>query len=269
MNNIYRKKARTALSGNWQLMLIACCIGLFFYETLGSIIFLLTSRDVYLKFQIAMSLGNLNGVSREELSFLMSNLFLVMVIGVVLSPFWGGFNWLALALARKQPIVLDEIFTPLKTQPVRMITFWFLYFIYIFGWTLLFIIPGIIKMHSYSMAIYLLKDNPDMTPNQAITQSCELMNGKKGELFSLAVSFVAWFILTLVVTSIIVELAAVFLFSNNPLAFDIAQLIISLILMCPFYVYFKTTLAIFYLDITMQSDSHDNLAKEEKKSILI
>jgi uncharacterized membrane protein len=68
--------------------------------------------------------------------------------------------------------------------------------IYIFLWTLLLIIPGIIATYSYSMAFYILEENPDMGVNEAINASKEMMRGNKWRLFCLQISFIGWAILS-------------------------------------------------------------------------
>ena len=67
--------------------------------------------------------------------------------------------------------------------------------IYIFLWTLLFIIPGIVKSYSYAMAPYILAAYPGTDANDAITRSRELMRGNKWRLFCLDLSFIGWTIL--------------------------------------------------------------------------
>ena len=62
-------------------------------------------------------------------------------------------------------------------------------------WTFVFIIPGIVKIYSYSMAIYIAAENPDMDASNAIAASQELMNGNKWRLFCLDLSFIGWSIL--------------------------------------------------------------------------
>ena len=62
-------------------------------------------------------------------------------------------------------------------------------------WSLLFIIPGIVKSYSYSMTPYIMAENPEMTASDAIKASMELMNGHKGELFILDLTFIGWDIL--------------------------------------------------------------------------
>ena len=66
--------------------------------------------------------------------------------------------------------------------------------IYIFLWTLLFIIPGIIKTFSYSMSFYVKVDHPEYDYSQCITESRKLMKGHKWELFVLRLSFIGWYI---------------------------------------------------------------------------
>ncbi|MGN0334193.1 MAG: DUF975 family protein [Lachnospiraceae bacterium] len=68
-------------------------------------------------------------------------------------------------------------------------------FIYTFLWMLCLVIPGIIAAYSYSMAPYLLYENPDMTPSEAIAGSKEMMRGNKFRLFCLDLSFIGWDIL--------------------------------------------------------------------------
>lgn len=63
-------------------------------------------------------------------------------------------------------------------------------------WSLLFIIPGIIKSLSYSMTPFLMADNPDLTAREAIKLSMQLMEGHKWELFCLGFSFIGWNLLS-------------------------------------------------------------------------
>lgn len=68
--------------------------------------------------------------------------------------------------------------------------------IFTFLWSLLLVIPGIVKGLSYSMTYYILADNPNMSPTDAITASRVMMDGHKADLFVLYLSFLGWFILT-------------------------------------------------------------------------
>ena len=63
-------------------------------------------------------------------------------------------------------------------------------------WTLLFIVPGIIKAYSYRMVPYILKEHPELSGTKAITLSRQMMNGHKWNAFVLDLSFIGWIILS-------------------------------------------------------------------------
>lgn len=71
----------------------------------------------------------------------------------------------------------------------------FLRSLYTFLWTLLFIIPGIIKSYSYRMVPFILTDNPQMDAANAITLSRQMMDGEKWKTFVLDLSFIGWYLL--------------------------------------------------------------------------
>lgn len=63
-------------------------------------------------------------------------------------------------------------------------------------WTLLLIIPGIIKAFAYALTPYILVDKPELSPNQAIDLSVKMMKGHKFDLFYLHLSFLGWGVLS-------------------------------------------------------------------------
>ena len=67
--------------------------------------------------------------------------------------------------------------------------------IYTFLWSLLLVIPGIVKMYSYAMTDYILRDEPQLANNAAIEKSMSMMDGNKMKLFMLDLSFIGWAIL--------------------------------------------------------------------------
>jgi uncharacterized membrane protein len=67
-------------------------------------------------------------------------------------------------------------------------------FIFLFLWTLLFFIPGLIKSYSYAQVSHILADDP--SEKDAITRSRMMMKGHKLELFFLQLSFLGWLILS-------------------------------------------------------------------------
>ena len=74
--------------------------------------------------------------------------------------------------------------------------------LYIMLWSLLFIIPGLVKAYAYAMAPFILEENPNMTPSEAINASRELMDGHKFDLFCLHWSFFGWALLSVLTLGI-------------------------------------------------------------------
>lgn len=72
----------------------------------------------------------------------------------------------------------------------------------VLAWSLLFVIPGIVAAYRYSMATYILTENPNMQATEAIERSKALMDGRKGDLFRLDLSFIGWALLAVLTAGI-------------------------------------------------------------------
>ncbi len=68
--------------------------------------------------------------------------------------------------------------------------------LFIFLWSLLFVIPGIVKSYEYRMVPFLLSENPNMTKDEALKASSRMMQGNKWRAFVLDLSFLGWHILS-------------------------------------------------------------------------
>ena len=79
----------------------------------------------------------------------------------------------------------------------------FLRGLYTFLWSLILIIPGIIKYYEYLMVPYILAENPGMDQKEAFAISKRMMNGQKMEAFFLSLSFLGWDILSLITCGIV------------------------------------------------------------------
>ncbi|MBE6564050.1 MAG: DUF975 family protein [Ruminococcaceae bacterium] len=120
----------------------------------------------------------------------------------------------------------------------------FLAGLYIFLWSLLFIIPGIIKFFSYAMTPYILYEHPEYTPNQAITRSRELMNGNKFRLFCLSFSFIGWSLLCMLPTMVALIAAAFGAIVFLPL------MLVTIVGECFLSAYIEAAGAAFYREIS-------------------
>lgn len=80
--------------------------------------------------------------------------------------------------------------------------YWWM-FLFTFLWSLLFVIPGIIKAISYSMTGYILMDQPEVGAQDALKLSMEMTKGHKMEIFVMYLSFIGWGILTAITFGIV------------------------------------------------------------------
>ncbi len=124
--------------------------------------------------------------------------FIPIVGGIasfIITPAFGlSFCLIYLKLTKKEDIAVDDIFAGFyKTGKALWLKIIISFFTFL--WSLLLVIPGIIKQFSYSMAFYVLADNPELTAREALAKSKEIMNGHKFDLFVLQLSFIGWYLL--------------------------------------------------------------------------
>lgn len=82
------------------------------------------------------------------------------------------------------------------TDYVSVMKTFLLVSLYTFLWSLLFIVPGIIKSYSYSQAMLIVAENPGIGAREAIRRSEMMMEGHKMEAFVLSLSFIGWILLS-------------------------------------------------------------------------
>lgn len=120
---------------------------------------------------------------------------------IVISPLTLGLAFCYLNLVRGKTFKIEDVFSGFSNLGpaivLRLVSG-----IFIALWSLLFIIPGIIAKLRYSMAIFILNDNPDLGALEAIRISKKWMIGYKGQLFLLYLSFIGWYLLCILTLGI-------------------------------------------------------------------
>lgn len=101
-------------------------------------------------------------------------------------------------LARSVKPEFQEMAFVFKNCYGNVVKTMFLKNLYSVLWTLLFIIPGIVKSYEYRMIPYLMAEYPDMASDEAFRISREMMMGNKWEAFVLDLSFLGWDILSVI-----------------------------------------------------------------------
>jgi uncharacterized membrane protein len=123
----------------------------------------------------------------------------IFAVGSLLisGPLTMGLTYLMLKLDKGEVISVEMMFVGFNNFS-RSFTAGVLIALYTFLWSLLLIVPGIIASISYSMTFFIMQENPNITPSEAIIQSKDMMMGHKWRFFELSLSFLGWFFLSLI-----------------------------------------------------------------------
>ena len=114
---------------------------------------------------------------------------------IVTGPLSFGLNYLFLKQARdNQPMELGDLFKGFSEDFSQNLLIGLMTAIFTALWSLLLIVPGIVKAYSYSMVYYIKADHPEYDWRQCIAESQAMMNGHKMDLFILDLSFIGWMI---------------------------------------------------------------------------
>ena len=183
LNSELRAQARERLEGQW---------GTFVLMT-----FLFYVIQVLL--QIPGYIGSLLEIlSPENVLASLSFSNISNILSLLALPLSWGLTVSLLRNHREESVDLENLFDGFRGgRYTRVFCALFLVNLFTILWTLLLIIPGIMKAFSYALTPYILLDEPELTARQAITRSCEIMEGRRWKLFCLYLSFIGWGILSL------------------------------------------------------------------------
>ena len=96
---------------------------------------------------------------------------------------------------RNENASLNELTYAFSHSYGNVVKTMFLRSLYVFLWSLLFVIPGIIKAYEYRMIPYILAENPNMDTKSVFARTKTMMDGEKWNAFVLDLSFIGWWIL--------------------------------------------------------------------------
>jgi len=117
---------------------------------------------------------------------------------IIMGPLSYGLAKLQAAVARGNrfsPASLKDLFSGFTNNFKNTCALGIFQYLFLWLWSLLLIFPGAMMSYSYSMAFYIMQDNPDLTWRKALDESRRLMYGNRGKLFALDLSFIGWYIL--------------------------------------------------------------------------
>jgi uncharacterized membrane protein len=117
-----------------------------------------------------------------------ANIFIIPVLNM-------GIFIVYVSLIKNNTFVFGEIFSGFKIYLKALGVYWWM-MLWTFLWFLLLIIPGIIKAISYSQAIFIIADNPNVRIRDALKISMKMTDGYKTDIFVMGLSFIGWALLS-------------------------------------------------------------------------
>ena len=108
-----------------------------------------------------------------------------------------GFSLFVMNSVRRSQPAIGNLLDGFGMFP-RVLFLIILQIVLIFLWSLLLVIPGIVAAYRYSFAVYVMIDHPEMSAMDCLRESKRLTTGYKRQLFLLDLSFIFWFLLTMI-----------------------------------------------------------------------
>ena len=125
---------------------------------------------------------------------LVSGIISILISAFVTNPLGIGAQKL-LINCKDDSAQMENLLFGFKNSYLNVVKVMFLKGLFTALWSLLLVVPGIIKAYEYRMIPYLLADNPDMDRKEAFARSKEMMMGNKWNAFVLDLSFIGWHLL--------------------------------------------------------------------------
>lgn len=186
-----KDRAKAALStAYWKLVLVGA---------IASIIGSGHSSNVEFNFSEESSSELFNGFS-AMFPLLAGSILIAIIIGVLVSIF--VVNPLEIGTKRfflkslNEDTEVKELLFAFDHGYMNIVKILFKRDLKVILWSLLFLIPGIIKAYEYRMIPYLLSENPELTEEEAFRLSRQMMDEQKFEAFVLDLSFFGWDLLS-------------------------------------------------------------------------
>lgn len=193
----FRAAARDALRGKWlPAVLVAFVAGLLGVSS--GIISHGGSVDINSSSSVQLSETQLTDFWLQYRFVLIAAIVLLVIWTIVIVVISGavrlGYCGYFLKLADGEDVSFRELFSQFHRLGAGFCMN-FLVSLFIGLWSMLFVIPGIVKSYSYAMTPYIMLEHPELGACEAITKSRRIMDGNKGRLFCLGLSFIGWGIL--------------------------------------------------------------------------
>ena len=239
-----RTLGRNALAGKWKVAIIAIIVYILvlqvpravfdalFGTNVGS---LMTSNGYTYGLDAGFYVDFYNNMPQVSI---LSSIYVLLISGAMEL----GLSLFFLATFRKHDVQVPDIFLGFERFG-KALGLYLYRGLFIFLWTCLFIVPGIIASFRYSQAFFILADDPDKSIRQCMDESKAMMKGNKWKYFLLGLSFIGWALLVGIPAGIVESIGSTV--SSNSFVIALFSIVGSLFA-APLIVYVYSAMAGFY-----------------------
>ncbi|MBQ3466683.1 MAG: DUF975 family protein [Firmicutes bacterium] len=239
-----RTLGRNALAGKWKTSIIAVCIYILVLQLPVAVFDALFGRNIG---SIMTNNGYTYGMDADfyanfynnmPQTSILSSVYVLLIAGAMQL----GLTLFFLATFRKHDVQPVDMFLGFEKFGKALGLYLYMS-LFIFLWTLLFIVPGIIAAFRYSQAFFVLADDPDKGIRQCMDESKAMMKGNKGKYFLLSLSFIGWGLLSTIPAGIVESIGSTV--SDNSFVIALFS-IIGALFVAPLIAYMYSTFSGFY-----------------------
>jgi len=180
--------AKENLDGKWLIAIAVTVVAWLLLDAFTS------SNGGNAAYKYIIENGNSMWVRAEGSSFKNMMSIVSLILG---GPVYFGVSSYFLKLARYETAEFNDMFAGFRLFKTNFVLH-LLMLIFTLLWALLLVVPGIIAAIKYSMAFYILNDNPEIGAMEAIRRSKEMMEGHKMRFAEMWLSFLGWFLLGMI-----------------------------------------------------------------------
>lgn len=186
-NQEYKNAALAALKGNWAPFVVAMIV-------LMAVMYVIAGPYMF-AYQAALGM---NPIAVSPVFVLVAGIVYLLEMPLLVMPLNLGFAYASnRLLVEGDNRAVGNLFRDSFGSWGRKVWGMFLVAFFTSLWSLLLVVPGLIKYYAYSLTPYILIDNPELSANQAIDLSVKMMKGHKFDLFFLHLSFIGWIFLSI------------------------------------------------------------------------
>ncbi|MFL2132283.1 DUF975 family protein [Desemzia sp. FAM 24101] len=197
-----KKEAKARLSGNWKIAILNLVIMTILTSIISEVLLGLVGAGSFESLTSTFSqdpaLVTSDMIAASTRETILSSL-VTIVVSFITAVFAVGYDWSLLDMVDGEKLTVEAMFQSLKTNRFfKVLGISVVTNLFIILWSLLLIIPGIIKSYSYSQSFNVYKDDPNLDIMGAIQRSKEIMEGRKWDYFKLQFSFILWYLIPVI-----------------------------------------------------------------------